>query len=83
MVDMPKESSSHLEMAYSAVKVFADDGRLDESELNFLMGLALKDGEIDDDEKRVLRNIFDQIKNDTISVLLQDRIKAIKEKYSI
>ncbi|MCK5707792.1 MAG: hypothetical protein KAI43_09070 [Candidatus Aureabacteria bacterium] len=80
---MPKENSSYLEMAYSSVNVFSDDGKLDESELNFLLGLALKDGEIDDDEKRVLKNIFDQIKDDSISVLMQDRLKAVREKYSI
>ncbi len=83
MVEMPKENSSYLEMAYSSVNVFSDDGKLDESELNFLLGLALKDGEIDDDEKRVLKNIFDQIKDDSISVLMQDRLKAVREKYSI
>ena len=83
MVEMPKENSSYLEMAYSSVNVFSDDGKLDESELNFLLGLALKDGEIDDDEKRVLKNIFDQIKDDSISVLMQDRLKAVREKYCI
>ena len=83
MVDIPKESSSYLQMAYSSVKVFADDGKLDTCELNYLLGLALKDGEIDEDEKRVLRNIFKQIEMDSITPVLRERINAVKEKFSI
>ncbi len=79
---MAKESS-YIELAYSSIPVFADDGTLDMEELNFLLGLALKDGQIDDDEKRVLRNIFNQVGKDEVTPKVWERITDIKKKYDL
>ncbi len=49
--------SDWIELAYSTIKVFTDDGKMDLGELNFLLGIALKDGQIDDDEKRILKSL--------------------------
>ena len=76
-------TSSSVELAYSSIPVFADDGTLDLEELNFLMGIALKDGKIDDDEKRVLRNIFSQIDKKDVTEKVWKRITEIKDKYGI
>ena len=78
-----EKESSYIQLAYSAVRVFADDGTLDTNELNFLMGLALADGHIDDDERRVLRNIFDQALETRLSRLTRRRIEAVRRKHSI
>ena len=45
---------SYIEIAFESVKVFSNDGELDESELAFLLGLALRDQVVDEDERRVL-----------------------------
>ncbi len=74
---------SYLELAYSAIKVFADDGTVDLGELNFLLGVALRDGEIDDDEKRVLGNIFDHAEKTKLSLAMRARIREVRRKYSI
>jgi hypothetical protein len=79
---MAKESS-YIELAYSAIPVFADDGTLDMEELNFLLGIALKDGQIDEDEKRVLQNVFKQVEEHEVTPKVWARINEIKKKYSI
>ena len=73
--------SSHLEIAYSSIRVFADDGKVDLGELNFLLGLALRDGEIDDEEKRVLRNIFKQARDTNLSPGVEERIREVENRY--
>ena len=83
MSDTLSKVTSYIEIAYSSIKVFADDGKLDEGELNFLLGMALKDGEIDDDEKRVLSNIFKRVSPLTENKKVIDRMEEIKNKYDI
>ena len=72
----------HIELAYSSIRVFADDGTIDMEELNFLMGIALKDNEIDDNEKRVLNNIFSQVTEDKVNSKVWARMQSIREKYN-
>ncbi len=75
--------SSYLELAYSSIKIFADDGTVDMGELSFLLGLALKDGEIDEDEKRVLRRIFQHAEKTKLSLAVRARIREARRKHSI
>ncbi len=74
---------SHIEIAYSSIRVFADDGRLDMGELNFLLGLALRDDVIDDDEKRVLGSIFSKVNENNASAEVLQRINQVRAKYGI
>ena len=78
-----EKGSAYIELAYSSIPVFADDGTIDMEELNFLMGIALRDDKIDDDEKRVLRNIFSQVTQDKVTPKVWERIQAVREKYGI
>lgn len=71
---------SHIELAYHSIKCFTDDGTLDSGELNFLMGIALADGSINDDECRVLSNIFAKVVEKDVTPTVWDRIKAIKQR---
>lgn len=82
MSDEPHDSK-YLELAYSSIKIFANDGTVDLGELNFLLGLALKDGKIDEDEKRVLRNIFAQAEKTDLSRVVRDRIAEVRRQHSI
>lgn len=75
--------SSYLELTYSAIKIFADDGTVDMGELNFLLGVALRDDAIDDDEKRVLARIFDHAEKTRLSLAVRARIREVRRKYSI
>ncbi len=73
---------SHLHLALSSIKCFTDDGRLDENEINFLMGLALADNVIDADEKRVLASIFDKALQSKHSASTARHIAEIRAKHS-
>ncbi len=76
-------NSPHIQLAYHSIACFSDDGTLDLEEINFLMGIALADKNIDDDERRVLSSIFSKISMADVAPKVWDRIKAIKEKHSI
>ncbi|NJL29250.1 MAG: hypothetical protein HC897_15900, partial [Thermoanaerobaculia bacterium] len=73
-----RQIPTHIELAYSAIRIFANDGTLDMEELNFLLGLALKDNVINDDERRVLRNIFKQAEETRLSPAVAARIREAR-----
>lgn len=73
---------SHHEIALNSIRCFADDGTLDLEEVNFLLGLALRDDKIDADEKRVLADIFGRITKDTVSDKTWERIESVRKKYN-
>ena len=56
-----KASNAQALVAYSFLVVYGNDSAIDEAELAFMQKLALEDGFIDDEEKKVLRNIFSRI----------------------
>ena len=78
-----EKDSRFIEIAYSSIRVFVDDGTIDMEELNFLLGLALKDNEVDEDEKRVLRNIFEKVSEKDVSPKVWKRIEEARRKYGI
>ena len=77
------EESSYLQLAYSSIQIFANDGTVDMGELNFLLGLALADGKIDDDERRVLGSIFDNAEKTDLSLAVRARIREVRRKHAI
>jgi hypothetical protein len=79
---MPKPHS-YIEIAYESIKCFTDDGKLDLAELNFLLGLALRDDNIDDDEKRVLKKVFSQAELGTLAPVVSQRIADARAKHGI
>lgn len=80
---LPKEGSRYLDLAQASMGIFSNDGQMDESELNYLLDLALQDGEIDDEEKRVLKNIFGQVRKYPVERDVIEKIREIEKKYSI
>jgi len=72
-----------LELAYASLAVFADDGTLDMEELNFLLGIALKDGVLTPAEKRVLANVFDRVDESSVSARVWLRIQAVRRRHGI
>lgn len=74
---------SHLQMALASVRIFADDGALDLSELDQLVALALRDGAMDDDERHVLGNVFRQIERDALAPELRARIDEVRARFGL
>jgi len=74
---------SHQQIALASIQCFTDDGTLDMGELNFLLGLALRDDIIDKDEKRVLNDIFNRVAEGDVNSNVWARIQEVKNKYNI
>jgi hypothetical protein len=74
---------SHLQIASAAMGVFANDGTLDRRELEYLVALALRDGEVDEDEKRVLASILDRVPRREVPPELWKRIGEVRAQHGI
>jgi hypothetical protein len=74
---------SHHDIALASIKCFTDDGNLSLSEFNFLLGLALRDDHVDDEERRVLDNLFARAALLDLAEEVRQRIRWAREKYSI
>lgn len=81
---MDSESeNSHLKIAYSSIRIFANDGQLDLMELNFILGMALRDNNINEDEKRVLSNIFKAALSGEVADVVKSRIAEVRRIHHI
>lgn len=75
--------ASHNQIAYCAMLVFANDGVMDNGEFHFLLGLAMRDETIDDEEKRVLADVFERAeKQSTLDAKVREKIEAIRKKHN-
>lgn len=70
-------------MQYSFLRIFANDGTIDTEELAMLERLAMADGEIDDQERSVLSNIFARISSETVSADVWHGIGEFKARHGI
>ena len=77
------QPKSHLVIALASIQVFTNDGTLDVAELQKLLDLALRDQIIDDDEKRVLDNIFKQAELGTLDADVKRRIDEARKQHGI
>jgi hypothetical protein len=77
------KNKSHLEIAIASIHCFTDDGTLDIGELNYLLGLAMRDGVMDDEEKRVMSNIFSKVTSNDVSGITWDRMQSIRKEHSL
>ncbi|MEI2457087.1 hypothetical protein [Lysobacter firmicutimachus] len=77
------QPKSHLAIALASIPVFANDGRLDAAELQNLLDLALRDQVVDDDEKRVLGNIFKQAELGELDAEVRRRIDLARRQHGI
>jgi hypothetical protein len=74
------ENRDYLELSLESIQCFADDGRLDATELGKLIAIAERDGQFDQNEIRVLRNIIRQIKPDEVDQAMRAQLAALAEK---
>lgn len=78
-----KRDSSHIDLALYSIKVFGNDGTIDQGELSELLRIALLDGQIDEDEKHTLANIFNKVQEWEVSPKVWADIAEAREKYKI
>lgn len=75
------ENRDYLEMAFRSINCFADDGKLDVAELDEILEIALRDGVVDDNEKRVLGNIISRLTPDELTSEMRSKVAKIKLNY--
>ena len=74
------ESRDYLEMSFRSIQCFANDGRLDVQELSSLLQIAERDGVIDENETRVLKNIIARIKPEERDPAMRDKLAEVAEQ---
>ena len=76
-----KENRDYLEMSFQSINCFADDGKLDAEELMKIFAIAKRDGVVDDNERRVLRNIISRIKPEEMDDAMREALEEIRQEF--
>ncbi|GAA3924563.1 hypothetical protein [Litoribacillus peritrichatus] len=76
-----KENRDYLEMSFQSINCFADDGKLDAEELMKIFAIAKRDGVVDDNERRVLRNIISRIKPEEMDEAMREALEEIRQEF--
>jgi len=74
------EARDYLEMTFRSINCFANDGKLDAQELGEILEIAERDGEIDQNEIRVLQNIIARIKPLEVDEALKAKLAEVSDK---
>ncbi len=77
------EGNDYLEMTFRSIDCFANDGRLDVDELNQILDIALRDGMVDENEKRVLRNIISRLATKDLTASMKVRVGEISQQLDL
>ncbi len=78
-----QQAKSYIEMAIESIQVFANDGKLDAAELQRMLDIALRDGQIDADELRVLGKIVTQAEKGLVDADVQALITQIRQRHGL
>jgi len=73
-------TNDHIEMALKSIEGFANNGKLDASELQEIIDIAERDGVIDQDEIRVFRNIISRIDPAEVDDAMRQKLTEILTK---
>ena len=71
------------EMLFRSIACFSDDGKLDVDELNQIVQIALRDGELDTSEKKVLVNIISNLTRADLTPDLWDRVEQLVIQFDL
>jgi len=74
------DAKDHIQMALKSIESFANDGQLDAKELEEIIQIAERDGVIDQDEIRVLRNIISRIDPSEVDDAMRTKLADILKK---
>jgi hypothetical protein len=76
------DAKDYIEMSIRASEFFSNDSKFDAQEMGKLITIAERDGVIDKDEIRVLRNIISRINPDEVDDAMKAKLAEILEKVS-
>jgi tellurite resistance protein len=71
------------EMMSRAIESFSNDGRLDVNELDQIVKIALADGVVDDEEKKVLKSIIYNLTSKDLTPELWTRVEELVARYNL
>jgi hypothetical protein len=80
---MNAESRDYLEMSYRSIQCFSNDGKLLVSELDEIVSIALKDGVVDDNEKRVLGSIIKKLVPSELTPEMVGRVAQLRRQFGL
>ncbi len=79
---MDKTSDSK-DMLFRSFECFSNDGILDLEELESILDIAMRDGQVDEVEKEVLKNIIYNLTSADLSPELWDRVELLVKQYNL
>jgi len=71
------------EMILRTVKSFCNDGKLDVNELDQIVKIARADGVVDDEEKKVLKNIIYSLTSKDLTPEMWTRVEQLIAHYDL
>lgn len=80
---MEQQNQDGIQLAYASLAIFADDGTIDTNELDALLRLAMRDGELSESEKAVLRNVFNRVLEEEVDGDVWERIQGIRRMHGV
>lgn len=80
---MSNQSRAKELVGYSFLVVFANDHTIDEKELSMIEKLALEDGTVDEEEKKILRKIFSRADKNYIADKVKEEIERFRKENDI
>lgn len=75
---MTRESRDYLEMSFRSIRLFADDGSFCPANLREIVDIALRDGIVDGNEKRVLQGILGRLQPQELTQELKAQLERLK-----
>ena len=76
-------SNDYLEMAAKSISHFANDGKLDADELGELLEIALRDGVVDENERRILTSIINKVDPSEVDEAMLAKFEEVKKAVGI
>jgi len=76
---MSKESRDYLEMSFRSIDCFTNDGKLLPDELQSIVDIALRDGVVDANEKRVLGSIISKLTPSELTPIMLAKVAEVKK----
>lgn len=71
-------TSGSVDLAIASISMVTDDGSLDKVQVERLLRLAFEDGVLDDEERAVLKRVFDRVDRDRVAPEAWDLISTTR-----
>lgn len=72
------ESRDYLELAFRSIECFSNDGQLLPDELDRLLQIVLRDGVVDENERRILRKIISRLSEHELTPAMLAEIGKVR-----